>query len=170
MAKNTTKNMAMAALFAAMAVLLSGFSIPVGPTRCFPFQHAVNAIAGVMLGPWWAAGAALTASLIRNTLGTGTIFAFPGSIPGALTVGFMARLFKNRNHYAALAEPLGTGFIGAVISVYILAPAVGKETTLWLIMSAFLLSSIPGSVIGFALLVALNKTRRLQKNVGRSPV
>jgi len=170
MTRTATKNMAMAALFAAMAVLLSGFSIPVGPTRCFPFQHAVNAIAGVMLGPWWAAGAAFTASLIRNTLGTGTLFAFPGSIPGALVVGFMARLFKDKRRYAALTEPLGTGFIGAMISVYILAPAMGRETTLWLIMSAFLLSSIPGSIMGFALLVALNKTHWLQKNVGRSPV
>jgi len=69
-----------------------------------------------------------------------------------------------------LTEPLGTGFIGAAISVYILAPAMGRETTLWLIMSAFLLSSIPGSIMGFALLVALNKTHWLQKNVGRSPV
>jgi len=77
--KATLKNLILAALFAAMAVLLSGFSIPVGPTRCFPFQHAINAISGVLLGPWWAAGAALTASIIRNALGTGTLFAFPGS-------------------------------------------------------------------------------------------
>ena len=168
--KTTLKNLILAALFAAMAVLLSGFSIPVGPTRCFPFQHAINAISGVLLGPWWAAGAALTASIIRNALGTGTLFAFPGSIPGALVVGITARLLKNKRYYAALTEPLGTGIIGAIISVYILAPAIGKETALWLIMSAFLLSSVPGSLLGFALLLAFSKAGWFQKNIGRSSI
>jgi len=64
----------------------------VGPTKCFPFQHAVNAVAGVLLGPWWAAAAAFVASVIRNMLGTGTLFAFPGSIPGALAVGLAWKL------------------------------------------------------------------------------
>jgi hypothetical protein len=27
---------------------------PDGADAVFPFQHAVNAIAGVLLGPWWA--------------------------------------------------------------------------------------------------------------------
>ena len=51
MAKTTLRNLILAALFAAMAVLLSGLSIPVGPTRCFPFQHAINAIAGCFSAP-----------------------------------------------------------------------------------------------------------------------
>ena len=45
------RKMCIAGLLAGAAVLLSGVSIPMGPTRCFPFQHAVNAIAGVLLGP-----------------------------------------------------------------------------------------------------------------------
>lgn len=168
MAKTTLRNLILAALFAAMAVLLSGLSIPVGPTRCFPFQHAINAIAGVLLGPWWAGGAALTTSIIRNALGTGTLFAFPGSIPGALVVGITAKIFKDKKLYAALTEPVGTGIIGAILSVYILAPSIGKEATLWLVMPAFLLSSVPGSLLGFALLVALDRTRWFQKNIGKT--
>ena len=48
--------MLLAALLAAAAVLLAPFSFPVGPSRCFPFQHTINAVAGVLLGPWWAVG------------------------------------------------------------------------------------------------------------------
>ena len=69
--------MLLAALLAAAAVLLAPFSFPVGPSRCFPFQHTINAVAGVLLGPWWAVGSAFVASLIRYTTGMGTILAFP---------------------------------------------------------------------------------------------
>src|SRR5512135_47624 len=78
-------------LFAALAVLLSGIHFPVGPAKVFPFQHMVNAIAGVMVGPWYGAIAALIAGIIRNAIGTGTPLAFPGGIPGALVVGFVYR-------------------------------------------------------------------------------
>ncbi len=139
-----------------MAVLLSGLSIPVGPTKCFPFQHAVNAVAGVLLGPWWAAGAAFAASAIRNMIGTGTLFAFPGSIPGALAVGFAWKIF--RKDLAALAEPLGTGIAGAWLSAVIIAPSTGSAVGFGVLMPAFLASSVPGAFIGLAVLALLKRT------------
>ena len=69
-----------AGILAGAGVALSFVSIPVGPTKCFPFQHSINVIAGVLLGPFWAVGTAFTTSLIRNMMGTGSLFAFPGSI------------------------------------------------------------------------------------------
>ena len=71
--RNKMRKMTLAALLAAAAVLLSPLSFPLGPSRCFPFQHAVNAVAGVILGPFWAFGSALVASFVRNVLGTGTL-------------------------------------------------------------------------------------------------
>ncbi len=62
--------------------LLSLCLIPVGPTRCFPFQHSINVIAGVLLGPFWAVGAAFTTSLIRNMMGTGAFSLFPEACSG----------------------------------------------------------------------------------------
>ena len=50
------RRLVQAAMFAAIATALSYLSVPVGPTRVFPFQATVNAIAGVLLGPWYAAG------------------------------------------------------------------------------------------------------------------
>ena len=49
------RKIVLAGLFAAMAVLLSGIHFPVGPIKAFPFQHMVNIVAGVMIGPWYAA-------------------------------------------------------------------------------------------------------------------
>ena len=149
------RKVTLAGLLAALAVLLSGFSIPVGPTRCFPFQHAVNAVAGILLGPWWAAGAAFASSFIRNMLGTGTLFAFPGSIPGALAVGFAWRVF--RKDWVALAEPIGTGFVGAWLSAVIIAPSIGSTVGFGILMPAFMASSVPGALLGWAALAVLRK-------------
>ena len=49
--KTLLRRAALAGMFAAAGVVLSVVSIPVGPTKCFPFQHAINVIAGVTLGP-----------------------------------------------------------------------------------------------------------------------
>lgn len=86
-----------AGILAGAGVALSFVSIPVGPTRCFPFQHSINVIAGVLLGPFWAVGAAFTTSLIRNMMGTGSLFAFPGSMFGAFLVGMAGRYLHGRH-------------------------------------------------------------------------
>lgn len=143
-------------LFAAIAVILSGIYFPIGPTKCFPFQHAINAVCGVLLGPWYASIAAIIAGVIRNMLGTGTIFAFPGGIPGALVVGIVHRFWSK--DYAAFTEPLGTGPIGASISAFIVAPWIGKSMPFLTFQIAFLASSIPGCILGFLVLRILRKT------------
>ena len=125
--KSILRKIILTGLFAAIAVILSGIYFPFGPTKCFPFQHAVNAVCGVLLGPWYAALSAMISGIIRNMLGTGTIFAFPGGIPGALVVGIVHRFWSK--DYAAFAEPLGTGLIGAFISAYLVAPWIWKKCT-----------------------------------------
>jgi energy coupling factor transporter S component ThiW len=150
--------MTLAALFATLTVLLSPISFPVGPSRCFPFQHAVNAVAGVILGPFWACGAAFVTSLIRNTLGTGTLLAFPGSMFGALTVGFAAKLLPERRRFwAALTEPLATGTLGAWVAALIASTAGGREAMFVTLSVAFLISSAPGAIIGCFLLRLLRR-------------
>ncbi len=109
------KKVVLTALFAALAVLLSGVHFPVGPAKVLPFQHMVNALAGVIVGPWYGAIAALIAGIIRNAIGTGTPLAFPGGIPGALVVGLAYRWV--RKDWAALTEPVGTGIIGVGLVV-----------------------------------------------------
>ena len=157
LARTSTRKLVLAALFAALGVLLSSFAIPVGAARVFPFQHVLNAVAGVMLGPWWAAGSALVTATLRVSLGTGSLFAFPGSPFGAIAVGLAYRIL--RRDEAALFEPVGTVLVGAPLGAFLVSPFLGESAGgLVALMIAFALSCIPGSIIGYALLKALAKT------------
>jgi energy coupling factor transporter S component ThiW len=159
------RKMTLAALLAAFAVLLSPLSFPVGPSRCFPFQHAANVMAGVLLGPLWACGAAFTASFVRNILATGTVLAFPGSLFGALAVGFAAKLLPERYRlWAALAEPLATGTLGAWVASLIASPPGGRTAMFVTLSVAFFVSSGPGAAIGGGVLYCTKffETRRAQ--------
>ncbi|PKL02009.1 MAG: hypothetical protein CVV55_06635, partial [Synergistetes bacterium HGW-Synergistetes-2] len=71
--RSRVEKLTLAGLFVAAAILLSGVHFPMGPTRCYPFQHTVNVLAGAFLGPWWAAGVAFITSVIRNMTGMGTL-------------------------------------------------------------------------------------------------
>ncbi len=169
------KKIALASVFSALGVVIAPFLwFPFLTTRAFPGQHMVNVIAGVLLGPSLAAIVALFIGIIRNALGIGTIYAFPGGIPGAITVGFAYQLLKKLGKrgrtalFAALFEPVGTVFIGATLTLYLFAPWLGDIRllsqlekgplvallTLW---SGWAVSSVPGSVIGLLLLLVLQR-------------
>ncbi|KUK13243.1 MAG: energy coupling factor transporter S component ThiW [Synergistetes bacterium] len=149
------KPVVLAGVFVAVCVALSGLYVPIGPTKVYPFQHMVNAIAGVLLGPGWAAIIATIAAIIRNLLGVGTIFAFPGGIPGGIVVGLLYRYI--RKDWVALFEPLGTGPIGATISAWIVVPYIQSSIGWTALQTAFLASSIPGSILGFIVLKIIRK-------------
>jgi energy coupling factor transporter S component ThiW len=143
------RRLVLAAMFAAIATVLGPFSVPVGYTRVAPLQATVNAIAGIFVGPWYAAGAALVTATLRYNLHWGTVFAFPGSPFGALAVGYAYRLW--RNDAAALCEPVGTGLFGAWVAWLVFQPLVpASHHALGWFMAAFLSSSIPGAAIGYA--------------------
>lgn len=153
----STKRIALAAVLITVTVVLSPIYFPVGSSKCQPFQHMVNGVAGVLLGPWYAAAMALITGIIRNMLGVGSLHAFPGGIPGALVVGLTYRYVK-RTDYAALSEPLGTVVIGATISALIVAPYLGKPFTIAFWWIAFAASSVPGAILGFIVLKSLSAT------------
>ena len=161
-----SRHIALAAIFTALGVALSLYpgAIPVGPTKVLPYQHMVNVLAGIILGPWIGAGVALAIGVIRIGMGTGSIFAIPGGIPGVLVVGLAYRYWMKKNS-VGLLEPIGTGF-GALISAFLVAPLAGTGplpsvlgmTDQWvLFLIAFWASSIPGSILGFAVITALAK-------------
>lgn len=161
------KKAVLAGILAAAGVVLSVVSIPIGPTKCFPFQHTINVVAGILLGPWWAAGAAFTTSVIRNMMGTGSLFAFPGSIFGALFVGFAAKALPSRyKAFAAFAEPAGTGIVGAWVAAQLLGPAIGKNVGFIFLSGSFLMSCVPGAAIGALLVCCLQKRMAISRTFG----
>lgn len=161
----TSRHIALSAIFTALGVALSLYpgAIPVGPTRVLPYQHTINVLTGIMLGPWIGGGVALAIGLIRIGMGTGTIFAIPGGVPGVLVVGLAYKYWKKTS--VGLLEPVGTG-VGALISSFIVAPVAGTRplpailgfTDQWtLFLIAFWASSIPGSILGFLVITGLAK-------------
>ncbi len=155
-----TRKLVLTAVFAAVPVVLSFVpgSIPVAGAKLLPWQHMTNAVAGVVLGPWYAALAATLAAVLRNLFGVGTLLAFPGGIPGAIVVGLAYRTW--RHSWAGLLEPLGTGPVGATLGSLLVAPLfMGKAIPLATLLPLFLASSVPGAVLGWLVLQALARAR-----------
>jgi energy coupling factor transporter S component ThiW len=179
--RGLTLNLALTACFTALGVAIAPFLyFPFLGTRAFPGQHLVNALSGVILGPWWGALIAASIGVVRNLLGIGTVFAFPGGIPGALVVGLAykatGRLGRRRLRYAAaLLEPVGTVLIGATISLFLIAPSIGWRPLLGLIeglgpLPALLtlwfgwsISSATGSAMGYIALLVLDRAGLMRK-------
>lgn len=162
--KKATKQTALGAMLIAIGIVLAPiFWFPFLGAKAYPMQHTINAIGGVFLGPIWATFIALVIGLVRNALGAGTIYAMPGGIPGGIIVGLFYFLIirAGREKYgnlAALTEFIGTVFIGATLSVYIVAPWIGDFQSVGALIPfwvAFAASSIPGSIIGFIILQVL---------------
>jgi energy-coupling factor transport system ATP-binding protein len=152
-----TKRVALAVILSAIAVAFSPVFIPVGIAKCFPAQHMVNVLAGVMLGPLYAVCIAAVAGIIRNILGIGTLLAFPGGMIGAFLAGLAYKAFKNM-YLAGVGEVIGTGFFGALASAWIVAPVfMGKAMALGTLIIAFSISTLGGSAIA---IVALHILRR----------
>ena len=152
-----TREVARAVILVAIAVALSPFFIPVGIAKCFPAQHMVNVLSAVMLGPAYAVGIATIAAIIRNILGLGTLLAFPGGMIGAFLAGLAYQLSKNI-YVAGLGEVIGTGLLGSLVSVWIVAPLLlGKTMALATLMVAFSVSTLGGTIIGILALHVLRK-------------
>ncbi len=143
-------------MLVAITVALSGFSIPVGASRCFPVQHMVNVLAAVLLGPWWGVGMAFCTSLIRNLMGTGTLLAFPGSMVGALCCGIMFQRTKKLIP-TCIAEILGTGVLGGILAWPIAAFVMGRDAAVFAFVLPFLVSTTGGTIIAALLIGVLDK-------------
>lgn len=168
-----TQKVALSVGFVAIGVVLSPmFNIPVPPIKAYPLQHMINIIQAIWLGPLYAAINATIIGIIRNMLGTGTFFAFPGGIPGGVVVG-LVYWYLWRNDLAALTEPIGTIMIGATLAYLLVLPLrartlffgfmpVGPPPPsmwgipgMWAMWAMFAVSCIPGSILGFIVVKAL---------------
>jgi energy coupling factor transporter S component ThiW len=167
----------------AIVIVFSALGVAIAPffwfwflgTKAYPTQHMINTILGVLIGPFWAAIAAIFIGSIRNMLGIGTPYAFPGGIPGGIVVGIVYWIFKRlkvsekKRLISAFAEPIGALLIGVPLSLFLFAPWIGTQNLLdlaaeegalfaFLILGAgWALSCVPGSIIGFIILLILNR-------------
>jgi energy-coupling factor transport system ATP-binding protein len=153
-----TRRITRAVILVALGVALSPFtSIPIGIAKINPTQHFVNVVGAVLLGPWWATGIALVIGILRNSMGTGTLLAFPGGMIGAFLAGLVYR-YSRSIYLGALGEMIGTGLLGAMVSALMIAPILmGKAIALGTLIIAFSGSTIAGSIIGVLALKLLSR-------------
>lgn len=160
----STKQLALAGVLCAVAVVGSMFSFPVFGSKCAPVQHMVNILCAVFLGPWYGIAVAFVASLLRNLLGLGSLLAFPGSMCGALLCGILYH--RTHNILATLiGEVFGTGIIGGLLSYPIAIAFMGKsagDIAFYAYVVPFLVSTIGGSIIAGVLMLALKRNGALQ--------
>lgn len=156
--QTNTRQVARALILVAIGVALAPFtSFPVGIAKINPTQHFVNVVGAILLGPWWAVAIAAIIGIIRNTMGVGTLLAFPGGMIGAFLAGYVYRYTRNI-YLGALGEIIGTGIIAAVVSALVVAPAfMGKTMAISLLIASFLGSTIVGSVVGVLALKLLER-------------
>lgn len=161
--KFSTKKLVMAAVFTALGVALASVSIPIGASKCAPFQHFINVLCAVVLGPWYSVCVAFCISLIRNLIGTGTLLAFPGSMIGALLAGILYRVFR-KDLLAVFGELVGTGIIGAFAAYLMASFIMGKSgLAVYVYVMPFMISCAGGCVLAYIAIKALRRTKLLDK-------
>lgn len=149
------RNLTITAFLIAINVVLSSLIvIPLGPIKAAPVQHFINVLCAVFVGPWYGLAQALISSILRISFGTGSPFAFPGSMIGVL-LSSLFYMYRKHIFMASVGEVLGTGVIGSLMCIP-LAWFMGMEDFFVKpLMIAFMVSSVIGSLISYIILIIL---------------
>ncbi|WP_163527703.1 energy coupling factor transporter S component ThiW [Halobacillus ihumii] len=158
---NRTRLLTTMAVFVAIGTLGSQMLwFPAGIAKAYPVQHAVNVMAAVTLGPIPAVAIAFMIGLLRNLLGLGTLLAFPGGMIGALLAGYFYK-WSRKTWTAAAGEMIGTGLIGAMLSVPFANILMGSSAGALAFLPSFLISSTTGALIGWFVVSKMRQTHAL---------
>ena len=157
------RNLTITAFLIAINVVLSSLIvIPLGPIKAAPVQHFINVLCAVFVGPWYGLAQALISSILRISFGTGSPFAFPGSMIGVL-LSSLFYMYRKHIFMASVGEVLGTGVIGSLMCIP-LAWFMGMEDFFVKpLMIAFMVSSVIGSLISYIILIVLKRRGLLDK-------
>ena len=148
------RKIVLTALFACMAFVLNTL---VHFPAMAPFQHFVDVLAAVFLGPWYACAAAFLCGVMRMLTGQ-TIRAVAGAVFGPILGGLAYR--KTKNIYLVfVGEVIGTGLIGAMASYPLMIWFYGLDVGSPLYYIPFFTpAAAVGAAMGVAVLLALKRT------------
>ena len=161
------------ALLACMGYVLNTF---VWFPRMAPFQHFINVLASVFLGPFWSFVCALLIGLLRMMLNGSSILAVIGAVVGAFLSGILYKKFQKLywavidrkstrlKSWAVIGEVVGTGIISAIISYPFMRIFYGlPKTSVFTYVPFFVPASFMGSMLAVLLLKTLEKTGTFNK-------
>lgn len=164
--KAATRKMVAAAMFACLAFVLN--TCVYFPSMA-PFQHFVDILAAVFLGPWYGCASALLCGILRMMSGR-TIQAVTGAVFGPILGGLLYR--KTKNIWLVFAgEIVGTGFFGAMASYPLMKWFYGLDAqSPFYYIPFYLPSAVVGAAMGVATLLVLQRTglvARMQNELNR---
>ncbi len=158
---NTVKirKMVLTAMFACLSFVLCTF---VYFPSMAPFQHFVNVLAAVFLGPWYGLAAAFLTGVMRMMSGR-TIQAVVGAVFGAFLSGLLYR--KTKKLWAAvIGEVVGTGIISAMVAYPLMKMWYGLDAQSPLYYIPFYApSSMMGALLAVLVLGVLKRSGTLQR-------
>lgn len=162
----STRKMVLTAMLACLAFVLN--TCVYFPSMA-PFQHFVDVVAAVLLGPWYACAAAFLCGVMRMMTGR-TIQAVVGAIFGPILGGLLYRKFKNF-WVVVIGETVGTGLLGAMTAYPLMKMFYGLDAqSPFYYIPFYTPSAIVGALMGVAVLLILQKTdvlRRMQEQIER---
>lgn len=157
--KTNTRRLVLTAILACLAFVLN--TCVYFPAMA-PFQHFVDVIAAVLLGPWYACAAAFLCGVMRMMTGR-TIQAVTGAVFGPIIGGLLYKKTKNI-WLVMVGEIVGTGFFGAMASYPLMKLFYGLDAqSPFYYIPFYTPSAIVGAAMGVAVLFAFKRTGLLDK-------
>lgn len=150
----STRKMVFSAMLACLAYVLNTF---VYFPAMAPFQHFVDVLAAVLVGPWYGFAAALLCGILRMLSGR-TIQAVTGAVFGPILGGLIYRRTKNI-WLVFLGEIVGTGFFGAMASYPLMKIFYGLDAqSPFYYIPFYTPAAVVGGAMGICVLLILGRT------------
>ena len=157
--KVNVRKMVLCAIFASLAFVLNTF---VYFPAMAPFQHFVDVVAAVFLGPWWACLSAFLCGIMRMMSGR-TIQSVTGAVFGPILGGLLWRKTKNI-YLVCVGEIIGTGLLGALASYPLMKWFYGLDAQNPLYYIPFYTpSAVVGGIMGVMTILLLKRARVLNR-------
>lgn len=154
------RKLVLTAMFACLGFVLSTF---VYFPSMAPFQHFINVLAAVFVGPWYGFAAALLTGLMRMATGR-TIQAVVGAVFGAFLSGLLYRKTNKRLWGAVVGEVIGTGFISAMAAYPLMRLFYGlPQHSPFYYIPFYAPSSILGALLAVGVLYVLKRSGVLDR-------
>ena len=156
---NTTKLLVLTGMFACLAFVLNTY---VYFPSMAPFQHFINVLAAVFLGPWYGCVSAFICGVMRMLSGR-TIQSITGAIFGPIIAGILYK--KTKNIYLVfIGEIIGTGIFGPLASYPLMKLFYGLDAQSPLYYIPFYTpSAVVGAAMGVAVLSILKRNSVLKR-------
>jgi energy coupling factor transporter S component ThiW len=131
-----------------------------------PFQHFVDVLAAVFLGPWYACISAFLCGVMRMATGC-TVQAVTGAVFGPILGGLLYR--KTKNIYLVfVGEVVGTGFCGAMASYPLMKLFYGLDVqSPFYYIPFYVPAAAVGAAMGVAVILILKRSGTLNRMLSK---